>query len=236
MTTHRVVLSNDWIDARKELLKKEKEFTRSRDELSKQRRDLPWERIDKEYVFDGSNGKEPLSDLFDGRKQLIVYHFMFGPDWPEGCHICSMLADHYEPAILHLNQRDVTMVTVSQAPFDSLHAFRMRMGWSFKWVSSLNCDFNLDFHVSFTPEEQESRQEYYNYRVGAWPAPEEAPGMSVFQKDNDGTIYHTYSTYARGLDLFLNVYNLLDIVPKGRDEADLKHSFEWVRHHDRYAG
>lgn len=204
-----------------------------RDELSAARRELPWERVEKDYVFDGPDGKVSLQELFDGRSQLIVYHFMFGPDWPEGCPSCSLLADHYEPAGVHLKQRDVTMVTISKAPLDKIEAFRERMGWEIKWLSSLENDFNRDYHVSFTPEEQATQDVYYNYQMGGFPMTE-APGVSVFAKGDDGAIYHTYSSYARGLDMFLGVYHLLDIVPKGRDEAALPFPMNWVRHRDRY--
>ena len=196
MTEKNIVTHDEWIKARKELLAKEKEFSRLRDELSQQIRQLPWERVEKEYVFDGPDDKESLSDLFDGRSQLIVYHFMFGEDWNEGCPACSMLADHYDPAIIHLNQRDVTMVTVSRGPLAKLQAFKKRMGWNFKWVSSLENDFNSDFHVSFTPEKIEKKEVYYNYGFNnAFQMPE-LPGISVFYKEADGVIYHTYSTYA----------------------------------------
>ena len=233
MTRHTVVAHDEWVEARKALLAKEKEFTRLRDELSQRRRDLPWETVEQDYVFEGPDGKESLSELFDGRRQLIVYHFMFGPDWEEGCKSCSFLADHYDPAIVHLNQRDVSLVTVSRAPLETLLAFQKRMGWRFKWVSSLGSDFNWDYQASFKPEDVEGQQVYYNYRVGAFPMGE-GPGISVFYKDDAGGIFHTYSAYARGLDIFLGTYNLLDIVPRGRDEADLPYTMEWIRHHDRY--
>ena len=233
MASHRVVPSDEWVVARKELLEKEKEFTRLRDELSEQRRQLPWERVEKEYVFEGPGGKESLSDLFAGRSQLIVYHFMFGPEWSEGCKICSMFAEHYERSIVHLEHRDVTMLTVSRAPLAQLEAFKKRMGWSFKWVSSFGSDFNWDYQASFTPEHVESKEIYYNYSVGSFPVTE-GPGASVFYKDADGEVFHTYSTYARGLDILLGMYNLLDLAPKGRDEAALPYPMAWVRHRDRY--
>ena len=233
MTPHKIVSHQEWVEARKDFLAREKEFNRMRDELSAARRELPWERVEKDYVFDGPDGKASLAELFDGRSQLIVYHFMFGPDWPEGCPSCSLLADHYEPAGVHLRQRDVTMVTISKAPLDKIEAFRERMGWEIKWLSSLENDFNRDYHVSFTPEEQATQDVYYNYQMGDFPMTE-APGVSVFTKGDDGAIYHTYSSYARGLDMFLGVYHLLDIVPKGRDEAALPFPMNWVRHRDRY--
>ncbi len=175
-----------------------------------------------------------MTDLFDGRSQLIVYHFMFDPAWDEGCKSCSFLADHYEPSIIHLQQRDVTLVTVSRAALDKLQAFQKRMGWKFKWVSSLGNDFNRDYYVSFSPEEL-AQEVYYNYGMQSFPAPE-APGISVFFKDDNGEVFHTYSSYARGLDMFLGAYHLLDIVPKGRDEDGLSFTMEWIRHHDRYGG
>ena len=229
----RVVSREEWLAARKEFLRKEKEFTRVRDELSAERRKLPWVKVDKNYVFDGPDGKEALSDLFEGRRQLIVYHFMFDPDWSEGCKSCSLLADHYNPAIVHLNHRDVSMVTISRAPIEKLLAFRERMGWTFKWVSSFGNNFNRDFNVSFTAEELETNTANYNYDFKPFPVTE-APGISVFFKDDDGNIFHTYSSYARGLDIFISAYNLLDIVPKGRDEDGLRYTMEWIRHHDRY--
>jgi len=231
---HRVVSHDEWVSARKELLAKEKELSRLRDELSRRRRELPWEKVEKEYVFEGPAGKATLADLFEGRSQLIVYHFMFDPEWEEGCKSCSFLADHYDPAIVHLNQRDVTMVTVSRAPLEKLQVFQKRMGWRFKWVSSLGSDFNWDYQASFTPEDVERQQTYYNYQVGAFPATE-GPGISAFHKDASGQVFHTYSSYARGLDMFIGAYHLLDIVAKGRDEERLTYGMEWVRHHDKYA-
>ncbi len=174
-----------------------------------------------------------MADLFGAKTQLIVYHFMFDPDWTEGCKSCSFIADHYNPIIVHLEHRDVAMVTVSRAPLENLDAYKKRMGWSFKWVSSFGGDFNWDYHVSFTPEQAQSGEMYYNYRVGKFPAAE-APGASVFYKNENGEIFHTYSSFSRGLENFLGAYNWLDIVPKGRDEAALKYGMEWVRHHDRY--
>ena len=233
MTNRTVVSPQEWVAARKELLAKEKEFSRLRDALSQQRRDLPWEKVEKAYAFEGPGGKESLADLFDGRSQLVIYHFMFDPDWDEGCKSCSFLADHYNPSIIHLKHRDVTMVTVSRAPLEKLEAFKHRMGWNFKWVSSLGSDFNSDYHVSFKPEDLEKKQVYYNYTEQSFPVTE-GPGISVFYKDESGDVFHTYSSYARGLDMFLGAYHLLDIVPKGRDEAEFSYSMEWLRHHDRY--
>ena len=229
---HLVVSPEEWLVARKGLLAKEKDFTRLRDRLSEERRGLPWVRVEKTYVFDGPDGKESLSDLFADRSQLVVYHFMFDPSWEEGCKSCSFWADNYGGAIAHLNQRDVTMVTVSRAPLAKIEAFRKRMGWSFKWVSSSATDFNRDYGVSFTPDERESGQAFYNYRLGRIGG--EMPGLSVFYKDGSGAVFHTYSCYARGLDSVISAYQLLDLVPKGRDEADLPYTMAWVRHHDRY--
>ena len=234
MTDHRIVSGEAWLEARKELLEKEKEFSRLRDEIAQRTRDLPWERVEKEYMFDGPGGRESLSDLFAGRSQLLVYHFMFDPEDSEGCRSCSLMADHYDPAIVHLEHRDVTLVTVSRAPLEELQAYRKRMGWNFKWVSSRDSDFNFDYQVSSEPEDVEKKDVYYNYARGSSFPMSERPGLSVFFKDEDGTILHTYSTYARGLDRFLGVYRFLDVAPKGRDEAELPFSMSWIRHHDRY--
>lgn len=230
MQPNRIVAQAEWVEARKEFLRKEKEFSRLRDQLSQQRRELPWVKVEKEYVFDGPEGPESLSDLFAGRSQLIVYHFMYGPDWDEGCKSCSFMADNYDDIIVHLNQRDVTMVTISRAPLEKLLAFQKRMGWHFKWLSSANNDFNFDYHVSPTAAEMDQGGMYYNYRPSNFA--DEAPGISVFYKAEDGTIYHTYSSYARGLDMFLTAYHYLDLVPKGRDE-DGRNMF-WLRLHDTY--
>jgi predicted dithiol-disulfide oxidoreductase (DUF899 family) len=236
MEDHKVVSRDEWIEARKALLIKEKEFTRARDALSCERRELPWARLDKEYVFDGPNGKATLGDLFDGRSQLIVYHFMFGPDWEAPCKSCSFWADNFERNVAHLNQRDVTLVAVSRAPLARLEAFRKRMGWTFPWVSSGNTDFNFDYRVSFTPEAFENRQATYNYAAVATTASEH-PGISVFCRQPDGAIFHTYSCYARGLDLMNAAYQYLDLVPKGRDEAGQRpHPMAWVRYRDSYGG
>ncbi len=233
MEKTKVVTHEEWIKARTSFLAKEKEFTKLRDALGRERRELPWERVENNYVFDGPNGKESLSDLFDGRSQLIVYHFMYGPDWDEGCKTCSFLADHFNQAIVHLNHRDVSMVAVSKAPLPVLEEFKKRMGWTFKWASSFYNDFNRDYHVSFTQEEIDSGGAYYNYRPGGFPSTE-APGASVFYKDTNGDIFHTYSVYQRGLDMFITAYHYLDIVPNGRDEDDLSYTMEWVRLHDAY--
>jgi predicted dithiol-disulfide oxidoreductase (DUF899 family) len=231
-----IVSREAWLEARKALLAKEKAFTRQRDELSRERRALPWVKVEKPYVFDGPHGQESLSDLFAGRSQLIVYHFMYGPDWEEGCKSCSFWADNFERAIVHLNQRDVSMVAISKAPLSTLEAFKKRMGWSFRWVSSFHNDFNRDYHVSFTPEEQDDASAaIYNYKPGGFGS-SEAPGLSVFAKDEAGSVFHTYSCYARGLDAVNGTYQLLDLVPKGRDEDTLPYPMVWVRHHDKYSG
>ena len=229
---HKVVSREEWLAARKAHLAEEKALTRQRDELARRRRELPWVRVEKDYVFDTPAGRRTLADLFEGRGQLVVYHFMFAPEWSQGCKSCSLLADHYDPAVVHLKHRDVTMVTVSRAPLEKLLAFQRRMGWKFPWVSSLDSDFNRDFHVSFTAEELERGKVAYNFDLTAFPIAE-APGISVFVKDGEGNIFHTYSSYARGLDMLLGVYNLLDLVPKGRDEDGIE-GMSWVRHHDRY--
>ena len=230
---HQIVSQEEWLARRKKLLSQEKEFTRLRDQLSAERRELPWVKVDKHYVFDGPDGKETLADLFDGRSQLIVYHFMFGPGWEQGCPSCSFVSDHIDGANWHLPQRDVTLLAVSRAPLPEIEAFKQRMGWGFKWVSSYGNDFNHDYHVSFTPDEMARGEVYYNYGMEQFPS-EEAPGVSVFYKDPSGAIFHTYSAYARGLDMLVGAYNYLDLVPKGRDEADLPWTMAWVRHHDRY--
>jgi predicted dithiol-disulfide oxidoreductase (DUF899 family) len=235
MQEHKVVSRGAWLEARKQLLAKEKEFTRLRDELSQARRDLPWVRVDKDYSFEGPAGAVPLRDLFDGRSQLIAYHFMFGPSWEEGCPSCSFWADGYNGYFAHLRQRDVAFAVISRAPTAKLEAFRTRMGWRFPWVSSLNSDFNYDFHVSFTPEEIASGVLTYNYAQGKSGATE-LPGLSVFRKDDHDVIFHTYSCYARGLDMLNGAYHHLDLVPKGRDETGLAHPMAWVRLHDQYGG
>ena len=233
MESHNVVSHDEWIAARKEFLQKEKEFTHLRDELSRQRRSLPWERVEKQYVFEGPQGKETMADLFGGRSQLIVYHFMLGPDWKEGCPSCSMIGDHFDGFTIHLANRDVTLAAVSRAPVAEIETFKKRMGWRFHWVSSFGTDFNADYQVSLHEGEPLEGEHYYNYVMMKFPS-SERPGASVFYKDHAGTIFHTYSTYGRGLDILLGVYNFLDLVPKGRDEEGLAHTMAWVRHHDRY--
>jgi predicted dithiol-disulfide oxidoreductase (DUF899 family) len=234
MAGHPIVSNEEWLAARVELLKKEKELSRLRDELTQQRRDLPWEKVEKEYTFDGPHGREALADLFGECSQLIVYHFMYGPDWPDGCKICSMLGDHYDPLTIHLKHRDVSLVTVSRAPLATLEEYRRRMGWTFKWVSSLESEFNWDYHVSFSQEDLDAGTARYNYRDGAKFPATEGPGISAFSKSEDGEVFHTYSSFGRGLENFLGIYNFLDIVTKGRDEEGLPYGMAWVRHKDRY--
>jgi predicted dithiol-disulfide oxidoreductase (DUF899 family) len=232
-----VVSMADWLAARKALLAKEKDFTRARDALSAQRRALPMVQLDKGYVFEGPNGPATLLDLFDGRRQLIVYHFMFEPTWDEGCPSCSYFADNFSGAILHLAARDTAFAVVSRAPIAKLEVFRKRMGWTFPWFSSLETDFNYDFHVTL---DEAAGSVEYNYQDASalkqagklWM--DELPGLSVFLRDGD-TVYHTYSTYQRGLDLLINTYNYLDLTPFGRQEEPEEWSMAWVRHHDRYA-
>jgi len=231
MQRHKIVSADQWIKARKELLKKEKQFTRLRDDLSRQRRALPWAAVEKAYVFDGPQGQQTLSDLFDGRSQLIVYHFMFAPRQDAGCPHCSRWADSFNGAIAHLNHRDVTMIAVSRAPYPKLAAYKKRMGWTFKWVSSANTDFNFDYSVSFTPEDLADGKVFYNYKNQEEES-SEREGVSVFYKDPDGRIFHTYSTYARGIDMLNVDYQYLDLVPKGRDEGN--RGPYWVRRHDEY--
>lgn len=230
---HPVVSREEWLSARTAFLAKEKEFTRLRDDLNRQRRELPWVKVDKQYIFDGPNGKETLADLFENRSQLVVYHFMFGPTWDEGCLHCSFWADNFNGIGIHLNHRDVTFVTISRAPLAKIEAFKKRMDWSFKWVSSFQTDFNFDYHASFTPEQIQSGATFYNHSKSN-PGETEREGVSVFYKDESGAIFHTYSCYARGIDMLNGAYHYLDLVPKGRDEAGLDGPQDWVRHHDRY--
>lgn len=229
---HRIVSRQDWVEARRRLLAEEKAFTHARDALSARRRELPWVKVEKSYVFDGRDGDCTLAGLFDGRSQLLVYHFMFGPDWEEGCPSCSYMADHFDGARQHLVQRDVNLVAVARAPIGRIEAFRQRLGWRFPFVSSFRSDFNRDFDVSFA-KDRAGTEVYYNYDLTEFPA-DEAPGVSAFYRNGAGEIFHTYSAYARGLDILVGAYNWLDIAPKGRDEDRLEWSMAWVRHHDRY--
>jgi predicted dithiol-disulfide oxidoreductase (DUF899 family) len=233
MNHPEIVSEAEWLVARKDLLTREKEFNRQRDALSAARRTLPMVKVDKEYVFEGPEGSETLTDLFDGRSQLIVYHFMLGPGWEEGCKSCSYLADHFDGANWHLPHRDVTLAVISRAPFAEIKPYQKRMGWRFKWLSSHGNDFNFDYHVSATEEEKAKDEMFYNYETGELMS-DEMPGLSVFYKDDDGQIFHTYSTYARGLDILVGTYNFLDFVPKGRDENP-DSTMDWVRRHDEYA-
>jgi predicted dithiol-disulfide oxidoreductase (DUF899 family) len=233
MQPHKVVSEEQWLAARKDLLAREKEFTRLRDELSRKRRELPWVRVEKNYVFEGDNGRESLSDLFAGRGQLIVYHFMFDPAWNVGCKSCSFWADNFNGIIPHINQRDASLVAISAAPFAKLHEFQRRMGWSFKWLSAAGNDFNRDFGVSFSREELRAGGGSYNFGTSKFRGPE-APGISVFYRNEKGEVFRTYSCYARGLDMMNVAYHYLDLVPKGRDEGGLSYGMEWVKLRDEY--
>jgi len=232
--THRIVSQSEWLEASRAQLVKEKEFTRLREKLAEERRALPWVKVEKDYVFDTPDGRVTLGELFAGRGQLIVQHFMFGADWNEGCPSCSFWSDNFNGIDVHLAHRDTSLVVVSRGPVDKLEAYRKRMGWTFRWVSSLNNDFNFDYGVSFRPEDMEKGTVTYNYHPMKAPPMQEMPGLSVFYKDDCGRVFHTYSTYERGLDIIVGTYIYLDLVPKGRDEEGLKHSMAWVRYHDRY--
>ncbi len=230
---HPTVVSPEaWLAARRDLLREEKELTKARDRLAARRRELPWVKVEKPYVFESPEGRVPLAGLFEDRSQLIVYHFMLGPGWEQGCKSCSYVADHLAAAVVHLQARDVAFAAISRAPLAEIAPFKERMGWTFTWVSSHGTDFNRDFHVSYTPEELAEGKVYYNYGMREFPM-EEAPGLSVFARLANGDVYHTYSTYGRGLDPLMGTYTLLDLVPKGRDE-DPEAPMSWVRHHDRY--
>jgi predicted dithiol-disulfide oxidoreductase (DUF899 family) len=233
MNEHRIVTGDEWTEARRQLLQREKEFTRARDELSAARRALPWERVEKEYTFETPRGRASLSDLFDGRRQLVVYHFMLGPDWEEGCKSCSFWADNFNGIDVHLRHRDVTLLAVSRAPFAKIEAYRRRMGWTFPWVSSYGTDFNFDYRVSFRTEDVAAGKAQYNYAL-TQTSMLELPGISVFFRDDAGAVFHTYSCYSRGLDMLNGAYHFLDITPKGRDEDGLPQSMAWLRRHDQY--
>jgi predicted dithiol-disulfide oxidoreductase (DUF899 family) len=229
----KVVSREQWLAARTALLTKEKALTRQRDALARERQELPWVRIDKDYTFDTPQGRKTLADLFNGRSQLAIYHFMLGPGWPEGCPSCSMAADGFDAVAIHLAQRDVCLTAVSRAPLAEIQTFKRRMGWHFPWASSHGTDFNRDFGVLFTAAERQAGHTYNYGSMTDFPK-EDAPGLSVFARGADGAVYHTYSTYARGLDALLGVYTFLDLTPKGRDEARLPWPMAWVRHHDKY--
>lgn len=230
--TPRIGTRKEWLAARLELLQEEKALTRQSDALAAKRQTLPWVRVDKPYVFDTGEGKRTLAELFGGRRQLLVQHFMLGPDWEQGCPSCSFMADHSDGMTIHLAHRDTTLVAISRAPLAEIERFRRRMGWQFPWVSSHGSSFNYDFGVSFTPE-QLARGIDYNF--GPWPYPyEELPGVSVFVRDESGEVFHTYSTYGRGVEVMMGTYRMLDLTPKGRDEKNVEYKMEWVRHHDRY--
>ena len=228
-----IVSKEQWVEARRALLAEEKAWTRERDRLAKKRRALPWVKVEKNYVFESVDGPVALADLFDGRSQLVVYHFMFGPEWDEGCPGCSLLSDQVDGARQHFEHNDVSFVAVSRAPLDKLQTYRQRMGWTFRWVSSGKSDFNFDYHVSF-PLGTREQGVIYNFEKQPDPEIDELPGVSVFYKDDSATIYHTYSTYGRGGEMFLPVYSWLDVVPKGRNETENGNLMDWVRRHDRY--
>jgi predicted dithiol-disulfide oxidoreductase (DUF899 family) len=232
VANHPIVSRQQWLAERQKLMAREKELTRLGDQIARERRALPWVKMDKEYLFDTPVGRRPLADLFDGRRQLVMQHFMFAPGWDQGCKSCSYMADHTDATLPHLAQRDTAFVAVSCAPLAEIESFRRRMGWTFPWVSSHGTTFNRDFHVTFTPEERKSGAADYNF--GSVPPGDEMPGVSVFWKDDAGTVFHTYSTYGRGVEVMMHTYRLLDLTPEGRYEDGLDFTMAWVRHHDRY--
>jgi predicted dithiol-disulfide oxidoreductase (DUF899 family) len=232
MMNARVVSPQEWLVQRKALLARERELTRLRDQVARERRALPWVRIEKDYVFDTPEGRRKLAGLFGGRSQLLVQHFMLGPGWEQGCPSCSFMADHADGMTIHLEHRDVTFVAVSRAPLAEIEKFKRRMGWKFRWVSSHASDFNFDFNVSFTPAQKEKNEVTYNYERQPWEW-DELPGLSVFARNDAGEVFHAYSTYRRGVEAMMGTYSLLDLTPKGRDEEKGK-GMAWVRHHDRY--
>jgi predicted dithiol-disulfide oxidoreductase (DUF899 family) len=235
MNQHQIVSAQEWLGARRELLLKEKELTHMQDEVNRLRRELPWVKVEKQYTFDTPAGSKTLAELFDGRSQLVVYHFMFSPEWDAGCLGCSFFADHVDGANLHLVHHDVTFVAVSRAPFEKIQAYKKRMGWQFNWVSSYGNDFNSDYHVSFTREDLAKGPTYYNFELRESQTEGEAPGMSVFVKNENGTVFHTYSAYARGDERGLGAYMFLDLTPKGRDENGPNYNLtDWVKRHDEY--
>jgi predicted dithiol-disulfide oxidoreductase (DUF899 family) len=235
MNRPKIVSQDEWLKARLALLEKEKAFSRQRDSLSAARRDLPAVKVEKPYAFQGSSGTQTLAELFGGKRQLIVYHFMFDPSWEEGCKSCSLLADHFDGMRPHLGARDASFVAISRAPLPKLLAFQKRMGWTFPWLSSAETDFNYDFGVSFRAEDKTEGKAAYNYGSGKFPT-SEAPGLSVFLREEGGSsVLHTYSTYSRGLDILIGAYNYLDLTPLGRQEEGLPYGMAWVKHHDKYA-
>jgi len=233
MTTHAIVSQDQWLEARRDLLAAEKDLSRRSDQVAHLRRQLPWVRVAQDYVFEGPDGHQKLAELFDGRRQLLVQHFMLAPGWEEGCKSCSYMADHTDGMIPHLAQRDTTFVAISRAPYAEIVRFKRRMGWKFKWLSSNGSSFNYDFRVSFTPDEAAKGSQGYNYGTSPY-GQEELPGVSVFFKDDNGDVFHTYSTYGRGVDVMMGTYRMLDLTPKGRDETGEAVRMGWVRHHDRY--
>ncbi len=232
MMKNRIVSSKEWLKARKKLLREEKKFSHAREALAERRRRLPWVKVDKDYAFDGPKGRETLAELFGGESQLVIYHFMFGPGWKSGCPHCSFWADHYDGMLPHLKARDVSFAAISRAPWKEIKPFQKRMGWKFKWLSSGGNDFNYDLHASFRPEELKSGRVFYNYEKVPMGGMTDREGISVFFKDKRGAVFHTYSTFARGIDMVNPTYQFLDLVPKGRDERG-RGQF-WVRYHDRY--
>lgn len=232
MIQHKVGTQEEWEAASRELLAEEKAWTRERDRLAEKRKALPWVKVEKDYVFDGPDGRVSLSDLFDGRSQLFVYHFMFAPDWEEGCGGCSFIADHVDGARQHFEHNDLSFAAISRAPVEKIEAYRKRMGWTFPWVSSGGNDFNYDFHASFTPEEREAGTATWNLTKKGDPGTSDIPGVSTFYKDAEGAIYHSYSTFARGGEMLLGTYAFLDMAPLGRNEGE--RIMGWMKRHDRY--
>lgn len=233
MTDPLIVSKEEWLEARTAHLANEKQFSRLRDQLSRERRELPWVRVDKEYRFEGTGGEAALADLFKGRSQLIVYHFMYGPDWDEGCPSCSFWTDNANGIEIHLAHRDISLVFVSRAPLDTLQDYRRRMGWDIDWYSSHGSDFNFDYRVSFTTEEMDKGEMFHNFHVESFPV-DEAHGISVFYRNEQGDIFHTYSCYRRGLDMLNGAYHYMDLTPKGRDEDGLEYTMAWLRRRDQY--
>ena len=231
--THPTVTRDQWLVERRALLAREKALTQLQDQIAEQRRALPWVRLRQDYALDTPAGPRRLAELFQGRRQLLVQHFMFGPGWAEGCKSCSYMADHLDAMTPHLAQRDIALLVVSRAPLAEIEPFRQRMGWRFPWASSHGSTFNQDFNVSFGPQDRVDGAVFYNYEMRPFPATE-APGISIFCKDEAGDVFHTYSTFGRGVEVMMGTYGLIDLTPRGRDEAELEYTMAWVRHHDRY--